>query len=214
MLALGNVEHPGRSKISDDENRFNALQKRIEELEKELEDNRGLVQLLTDTVKEKERKVEELERRLRAELDDGNRVNASQIRIEELESQLVILNEVNRADVQKLNYAVKEKERSAKTLERELMQLRAELDDMRQRPTGPPMPTTTDDVVKEVDDFQYIAGFSDRWLRNHTDEDIVIINCPTDLFGEVVTGMISYEEAMYVCNQDEFAHTTMNLFMW
>ncbi|GAB2268443.1 hypothetical protein Dimus_003404 [Dionaea muscipula] len=91
--------------------------------------------------------------------------------------------------------------------------MRAELDDMRQRPVGPPTPTTTDDVVKEFDDVQYITGFSDRWLGKHTAGDIVIINYPTDLFGEVVIGMISYEEAMYVCNRDESAHTTMNLFM-
>ncbi|GAB2280770.1 hypothetical protein Dimus_015396 [Dionaea muscipula] len=108
-LALGNAEH-------------------LEELEKELEDNRGHHQLLIDTIKEKERRVEELERRLSAELDDGNQ----------------------------------EKERRAKTLERELMQLRVELDDMRQRPASPPTPTTTDDLMKEVDDFQYIVGFSDR----------------------------------------------------
>ncbi|GAB2281648.1 hypothetical protein Dimus_016221 [Dionaea muscipula] len=189
-LALGNVEHPGRSEISDDGNRFNALQKGIEKLEKELEDsdevNRGQVQLLTDTVKEKERCVEELERQLR----------------------------VNLADVQKLTFGVKEKERSAKTLERQLMQMRAELDDMRQRPASPPTPAITNDVVKEFDEVQYIIGFSDHWLRKHTAGDMVTINYSADLFGEVVTGMISYVEAIYVSNQEEFAHTTMNLFMW
>ncbi|GAB2279065.1 hypothetical protein Dimus_013726, partial [Dionaea muscipula] len=121
------ADRMGRSKrkILDDGNRFNVLQKIIEELEKELEDsnevNRGQVQLLIDTVKEKERRVEELERQLRTELDDGNQVNANQRRIKEFESQLAILNEVNLADVQKLTAVVKEKERSEETLERELM---------------------------------------------------------------------------------------------
>ncbi|GAB2294667.1 hypothetical protein Dimus_028863, partial [Dionaea muscipula] len=131
----------------------------------QLVDNRGQVQLLTDTVKEKERKVEELERRLRAELDGGNRLNANQRRIEELETQWVILMEVNHADVQKLIDAIKEKERRAETLKWALMQLRVELDDMRQRPARPPMSTTTYDFVKVVDDFQYIAGFSNRWPK-------------------------------------------------
>ncbi|GAB2273612.1 hypothetical protein Dimus_008399 [Dionaea muscipula] len=79
---------------------------------------------------------------------------------------------------------------------------------MRQRLAGPPSPTTTDDLVKEVDDFQYTAGFSDRWLKKHTDGDIVTIIYSADLFGEVVIDIISYEEAMYVCNQDESTHMT------
>ncbi|GAB2286639.1 hypothetical protein Dimus_021032, partial [Dionaea muscipula] len=87
------------------------------------------------------------------------------------------------------------------------MQMRAELDDMRQRPAGPPTPITTDDVVKEFDDVQYIIAFSDRWLRKHTIGDMVTINYSADLFGEVVTDMISYEEAMSVFNQEESAHT-------
>ncbi|GAB2270525.1 hypothetical protein Dimus_005417, partial [Dionaea muscipula] len=63
--------------------------------------------------------------------------------------------------------------------------MRAGLDDMRQRPTGPPTPTTIDDVVNLFDDVQYITEFSNRWLRKHTVRDIVTINYPTDLFGEV-----------------------------